>query len=172
MTFKVKKNILVMAFILLINIVIYAISLSLTDFGSGKYVVATVIFLLVFLNIVSLLVNTVMIEDTNIRVKSLYGKKVINLNELTEISFVPLKGRILMMLSDKHNFAFISSMIDGFDSIVEYIKGVVKDENLLNVLNEVRMDVIDQKNKMVFIFLIVLNLVVIASFVYNFYIGQ
>ncbi len=168
MIFKVKKNIVILSVILLLNIIIYGISLTVTNYGPAKYVVLTVLLILVSLNVVAFVMNVVILEDDAIFVKSLYGDKRVKISEINEISYVPLKGRILMMLSDKEKFVFVSSMIDGFGEVVEYLKRKITDEKLLEVLNEVKMDVINHKNRMVVLFLIVLNIVVIGSYVYNF----
>lgn len=168
MIFKVKKSIVFLSVILLLNIIIYGISLTVTNFGPAKYVVLTVLFILVSLNVVAFLMNVVILEEDAIFVKSLYGSRRVKIPEIIEISYVPLKGRILMMISDKEKFVFVSSMIDGFGDVVDYLKKKITDEKLLETLGEVRMDVINQKNKMVVLFLIVLNIVVIGSYVYNF----
>lgn len=168
MIFKVKKSIVFLSVILLLNIIIYGISLTVTNFGPAKYVVLTVLFILVSLNVVAFLMNVVILEEDAIFVKSLYGNRRVKIPEIIEISYVPLKGRILMMISDKEKFVFVSSMIDGFGDVVDYLKKKITDEKLLETLGEVRMDVINQKNKMVVLFLIVLNIVVIGSYVYNF----
>jgi hypothetical protein len=168
MNFKVKKSILYLALFLLFNIIIYGVSLVGTNFGPAKYTVFTILFILVFLNVVSLYINVVTIDGETVFVKSLYGSKNIKISEIIEISYVPLKGRILMMLSDKDKFVFVSSMIDGFGDIVDYLKKNIKDDKLIEVLNEVRIDVINHKNRMVVLFLIVLNIVVIGSYCYNF----
>ncbi|MGB9731227.1 hypothetical protein [Calditerrivibrio nitroreducens] len=168
MSFRVKKSILVLSVLLLLNIIIYGISLTITNFGPAKYVVLTVLFILVLLNVVAFFMNEVILKEDLVYVKSLYGSRGIKIPEIAEISYIPLKGRILMMLSDKDKFVFVSSMMDGFGDIVEYLKKGIKDENLLNILNEVRLDVISHKNKMVVLFLIVLNIVVIGSYIYNF----
>lgn len=168
MIFKVKKSIVFLSVILLLNIIIYGISLTVTNFGPAKYVVLTVLFILVSLNVVAFLMNVVILEEDAIFVKSLYGNRRVKIPEIIEISYVPLKGRILMMISDKEKFVFVSSMIDGFGDVVDYLKKKITDEKLLETLGEVRMDVINQKNKMVVLFLIVLNIVVIVSYVYNF----
>lgn len=168
MIFKVKKSIVFLSVILLLNIIIYGISLTVTNFGPAKYVVLTVLFILVSLNVVAFLMNVVILEEDAIFVKSLYGNRRVKIPEIIEISYVPLKGRILMMISDKEKFVFVSSMIDGFGDVVDYLKKKITDEKLIETLGEVRMDVINQKNKMVVLFLIVLNIVVIGSYVYNF----
>jgi len=59
-------------------------------------------------------------------------------------------------------------MIDGFGDIIDHLKKNIKDDKLIEVLNEVRLDVINHKNRMIVLFLIVLNIVVIGSYCYNF----
>ncbi|MEF3255333.1 MAG: hypothetical protein K6348_07225 [Deferribacterales bacterium] len=169
MVYKVKKSIVVLAVLLMVTILCYGFSLFYTNVpGYGKYIVISILGVLIFLNLLQFLINKVIIDENIITVKSLYGTKRIDINELQEISFVPLQGRILMMLTDKNSFAFIPSTIDGFDDIAEYIKGRVDSIELVNILNEINMKVINSKNRMIIIFLIVFNVILIVSSLYNF----
>lgn len=169
MVFKVKKNILLLGIILLVNIVLYGVSLrNMENISGAKYAVVIVLFVLILLNIVSILINKIYITDNIIEVKSLYGKKTVAIDDLKEITFIPLRGRIMMMLTDSKNFAFVPSLIDGFDKIAELLKNKITDEVLLKSLSEIDMKIINSKNRMVLIFLIAFNVIIIASYMYNF----
>lgn len=168
MVFKVKKTIILLALLLLVNSLIYGFSISSSDATSGKYAVIIVLSILILLNLLSLILNIITIDDDTITVKSLYGKKKLSLQNIQEISFIPLKGRILMMLSDNNRLVFVSSMIDGFDKIAKILRDNLKTEELMEKIDEIDMNVINSKNRMVIFFLIVFNLLIVGSYVYNF----
>ncbi|MCA1933024.1 MAG: hypothetical protein LDL13_05555 [Calditerrivibrio sp.] len=168
MVFKVKKTIVVLASLLFINALIYGLSMSSIEATSGKYAVIIVLSLLIFLNLLSLILNIIVIDGDTITVKSLYGKKNVSILNLQEISFIPLKGRILMMLSDSNGFVFVSSMIDGFDKIAKVIRDNLKSKELIEKIDEIDMGVINSKNRMVIVFLLIFNFLIAGSYIYNF----
>lgn len=168
MVFKVKKTIILLAVLLFVNALIYGLSIPSSDTTSGKYAVIIALSILIFLNLLSLILNIITIDGDTITVRSLYGKKNVSLQNIQEISFIPLKGRILMMLSDSNGFVFVSSMIDGFDKIAKIIRDNLKTEELIEKIDEIDMNVINSKNRMVIVFLVIFNTLIAGSYMYNF----
>lgn len=108
--------------LLLIMSFFFTYSVYVSDFSGGAMAVCAVLIVFLGLNLAVLLSKTVTVENGVIHQKTLYGKKELNIKEIEEIGVVNLRWRIILILSDPHKFVFISSLYNGFEEFMEFLK--------------------------------------------------
>jgi 3-methyladenine DNA glycosylase Tag len=92
-------------------------------------------------------------------------KKVI-LNNLQDTSVIKMKGRILCIVSDTENYAFISSLFENFKEIIDNIIEVSPPESTEN-LRKIDFEEVSKKSNFMKIFLIAAILFLTGFGIYN-----
>ena len=167
MVFKVGKPILGLSFLLIPASVFFAYSFTLLPMAGVKWFVAGVVLLFSVLNFISLYVQRLVVDGDELRLKTLFGSKQIKLSQLQEIGTVVLKMRIVLVLSDDEKFMFLSSHLDKFEDVLDYMKAHVGKELHKNI-DKLDAGMIKKKKYAFMGLLVVVALFLAGSGIYNF----
>jgi hypothetical protein len=107
------------------------------------------------------------VEGDEVRLYTVFGKKKIRLTALEEIGVILLKMRAILILSDAERFVFVSSYFKNFEDFTDYVKSNVNAELQGNIA-KLDNKLIRKKQVTFMVLLVVLNIFLIGSAVYNF----
>ncbi|KAA0259421.1 hypothetical protein FHQ18_00650 [Deferribacter autotrophicus] len=128
MIFRYDKKLLFLLIILLVSSVYFSISHYVLGGSHVKIIVLIVLMIFVLFNLLSILKRKVEVKDEVIIVHALLGTKQIKYNEIKDAVFLYLKGRTVLILADDEKFVFLSSVVDGFEKIIDLLKEKVSED--------------------------------------------
>lgn len=167
MIYKINKVYIILLVILFFNAFLFFLSHLFLGGGKAKFVV--IIFLLVFIlgNIINLLFKRLVLNDEYLEIKSLGGVRRIMFSEICDITPLKLKERYILIISDKENYGFLSSMFERFDEITRLIKEKAPESVIKNIDSLLYKDFY-KKQKMFVFFLVLANIFLFLASCYNF----
>lgn len=126
---------------------------------------ASLLMVLFYLFTLNNLLKRIIIEDSVILIRSLFGTARIPLEEIKLVDAVTMGSRQFITISAKKN-SYIANTFDDFSGIIESIQAVVKDENIGKGLLEMKGHVVTRRSDitMAWITVILLAIIVVIRF--------
>lgn len=126
---------------------------------------ASLLMVLFYLFTLNNLLKRIIIEDSVILIRSLFGTARIPLEEIKLVDAVTMGSRQFITISAKKN-SYIANTFDDFSGIIESIQEVVKDENIGKGLLEMKGHVVTRRSDitMAWITVILLAIIVVIRF--------
>ncbi len=165
-TYKIEKIYKILVIALLLSSIFYGFS-HFTIQGSGiKFFVLIFLSLFVLFSALGLILKTVKIEGNILTYKGLIGCKKVDLSDLQDTSVIKMKGRILCIISDTKNYAFITSMFENFQDIIKQIIEIAPGDST-EKLKSIDFNEVKRKSNFMKFFLIAATLFLIIFGIYN-----
>ncbi|QAR33010.1 hypothetical protein EP073_06190 [Geovibrio thiophilus] len=165
--YRVGTSAVVLSFLLIVSSVIFSVSHVFSGMNGAKWVIAAIVVGFTLFNFISLYFRRLEVEDDEVRLFTVYGRKSIKLSALEEIGVILLKMRAILILSDAEKFVFVSSYFRNFAEFTELVKSNVNAELQGNIA-KLDNKLIRKKQITFMALLAVLNIFLVGSAVYNF----
>ncbi|BAI80940.1 conserved hypothetical protein [Deferribacter desulfuricans SSM1] len=167
MIYRYDKRVFLLLITLLISAIYFAVSHFFIGGSPYKFIILGVLLVFILFNIISLVRKEIKLDDNKITVRALLGEKSLDFKDINDAVFLYLKGRTILILSDDQKFVFLSSLIDRFDNILDYIKDKVN-EDTKKRLNEFDLKKYKKAKLFLNIFLVMAILFLLLFGTYNF----
>ena len=156
-----------MLWVLLFNAALFFLSHLFLEGGKAKFLV--IIFLLVFIlvNVINFSFKRLFITDEYLEIKSLGGVRRVMFDRICDITPLKLKGRYVFIISDNENYAFLSSMFEKIEEIIQIIKEKTPTSALSGISN-FNCEDLYRKQRLFVSFLILSNIFLLLASCYNF----
>lgn len=165
--YRVGTSAMILSFLLVLSSVFFSVSHAFTGMNGAKWLIAAIVMGFTLFNFISLYFRRLEVEGDEVRLYTVFGKKKIRLTALEEIGVILLKMRAILILSDAERFVFVSSYFRNFEDFTDYVKSNVNAELQGNIA-KLDNKLIRKKQITFMVLLVVLNIFLIGSAVYNF----
>lgn len=163
--YKIKKALIApMILAVLLSVPVF-VDVIRTGHTTRVLFMASLLMVLFYLFTLNNLLKRIIIEDSVILIRSLFGTARIPLEEIKLVDAVTMGSRQFITISAKKN-SYIANTFDDFSGIIESIQEVVKDENIGKGLLEMKGHVVTRRSDitMAWITVILLAIIVVIRF--------
>ena len=163
--YKIKKALIApMILAVLLSVPVF-VDVIRTGHTTRVLFMASLLMVLFYLFTLNNLLKRIIIEDSVILIRSLFGTARIPLEEIKLVDAVTMGSRQFITISAKKN-SYIANTFDDFSGIIESIQAVVKDENIGKGLLEMKGHVVTRRSDitMAWITVILLAIIVVIRF--------